>query len=93
MLDSSGNFHEAQAERIYHTGLLQQKIDHMLELSYYEKLRVHNLKYYTWIEQQQKELKNLNAQWYDKEYWKNIQGLTDKIDEQIEAFNKETGLE
>lgn len=85
--------HESQAERIYHTGLLQQKIDNMLELSYYDKLRVHNLKYYTWIEQQQKELKDLNAQWYDKQYWTEIQGLTDRVDEQITAFNRETGLE
>lgn len=92
MHETSGKFREAQAERIYHTGLLQQKTDNMLELSYYEKLRVHNLKYYTWIEQQQKELKDLNAQWYDKKYWTNTRKITDRIDEQINAFNKETGL-
>jgi cysteine synthase len=93
MHDFSGKFHEAQAERIYYTGLTHQKIDNMLELSYYDKLRVHNLKYYTWIEQQQKELKDLNAQWYDKTYWTEIQGLTRGVDEQITAFNRETGVE
>jgi len=37
------------------------------------KKRIHNLKYYTWIVQQGKELEELNAQWYDDEnYWGNI---------------------
>ncbi len=92
MHESSGSFNETMAERIYHTALLHQKIDHMLELSYYEKLRVHNLKYYTWIEQQQKDLDSLNRQWYDKMYWSNIQELTAEIDRQIDVFNKEVGI-
>jgi hypothetical protein len=28
--------------------------DHMLELSYVDRRRVHNLKYFTWVEQQGK---------------------------------------
>ncbi|MCK4535795.1 MAG: pyridoxal-phosphate dependent enzyme, partial [Desulfuromonadales bacterium] len=48
-------------------------IDHTKELSYYDRKTVHNLKYYTWIEQQAKELDELNAQWYDHhEYWGSI---------------------
>lgn len=65
-------------------------IDNMLELDYYAKKRIHNLKYYTWIEQQGKDLKELNAQWYDHdEYWPAIQKLAPKIDELINAFNEE----
>jgi len=41
-------------------------IDYMLELSYWDKKRMHNLKYFTWIEQQGKTLEELNAQWYDE---------------------------
>ena len=65
-------------------------IDNMLELDYYAKKRIHNLKYYTWIEQQGKDLKELNAQWYDhEEYWPAIHKLVPKIDELINAFNEE----
>ncbi|GAG95301.1 unnamed protein product, partial [marine sediment metagenome] len=67
-------------------------IDNMLELTYYEKKRIHNLKYYTWIEQQQKDLGELNAQWYDHEnYWGNIFKMAPKIDELINSFNEEIG--
>lgn len=33
--------------------MLGLKTDSMLELTYTERKRVHNLKYYTWVEQQQ----------------------------------------
>lgn len=89
MHENAGTFTEGNAERVYYSALKQQKIDNMMELPYYDRLRVHNLKYYTWIEQQQKETADLNAQWYDKDYWTKIQGLADSIDEQIEQFNKE----
>jgi cysteine synthase len=68
-------------------------IDNMLELDYYAQKRIHNLKYYTWIEQQGKELDELNAQWYDqRNYWENIHSLTPKIDALIKDFNHKTGL-
>ena len=64
-------------------------IDNMLELDYYAKKRIHNLKYYTWIEQQEKELSELNAQWYDhKNYWGTIHKMVPQIDALIEEFNK-----
>jgi len=61
--------------------------DNMLELSYYDRKRIHNLKYYTWIEQQKKDLDELNAQWYDREYWGGIHGLAGRIDGLISDFN------
>ncbi|MBN2279193.1 MAG: pyridoxal-phosphate dependent enzyme [Candidatus Marinimicrobia bacterium] len=64
-------------------------IDNMLELDYYAKKRIHNLKYYTWIEQQGKDLKELNSQWYDsKNYWGSIHKMVPQIDALIEEFNK-----
>lgn len=92
MHEKYGEFSAEDAARITYGPLLDQKIDNMLELTYYERLRIHNLKYYTWIEQQNKELEELNAQWYDKDYWKNIQNLTPAIDRLIEEFNRDTGL-
>lgn len=71
----------------------QITIDNMLELDYYARKRIHNLKYYTWIEQQQRELSELNAQWYDyKNYWGTIQSMAPKIDTLINEFNEKTGL-
>lgn len=62
-------------------------VDYMAEMDYYRRKTVHNLKYYTWIEQQGRELTELNAQWYDKNYWSNIHSQVDAIDARIEEFN------
>ena len=68
-------------------------IDHVLELSYYDKKRVHNLKYYTWVEQQGKTYEEIQAQWYDPDYWTSIQAMADPIAELIEQFNARVGLD
>jgi hypothetical protein len=88
-----GEYTEADAAVDYHKHLTGQGIDNVLELTYYEKLRVHNLKYYTWIEQQGRELSELNRQWYDaEEYWGEIHAMVPAIDEKIKQFNEMTGL-
>ncbi|GAG95323.1 unnamed protein product, partial [marine sediment metagenome] len=91
--EAFGKYTEKEAVRDYHRYLLGQKIDAMIELSYYERKRIHHLKYFTWIEQQQFELDELNRQWYDnQEYWSKIQQLTPKIDDLIVEFNQRVGL-
>ncbi len=68
-------------------------IDHTKELSYYEKKTVHNLKYYTWIEQQGREVQELNDQWYDHDnYWYTMFDQVDEIDALINQFNERVGL-
>jgi cysteine synthase len=65
--------------------------DAMLELRHPDRRRIHNLKYYTWIEQQGRELDELNRQWSDwYEYW-DRGGIADEIDAAIDAFNAEVG--
>jgi hypothetical protein len=66
--------------------------DHLLELSYADRRRVHNLKYFTWVEQQGKTYQEIQAQWYDPDYWTRIQRLTPEIDALIGEFNTEVGL-
>ena len=67
--------------------------DHMLETRYYDRKRIHNLKYYTWVEQQGKTYEEIQAQWYDAEaYWGSIHGHVEELDALIEAFNRRTGL-
>jgi hypothetical protein len=66
----------------------------MVELRYIEKKRIHHLKYYTWIEQQGKNLEELDNQWYDYDnYWGSIHQITPKIDEMIKEFNERVGLQ
>jgi len=82
-----GELSELDAAATYHRHLLGQGIDHVEELGYYERKRIHNLKYYTWVEQQGKTYDEIQAQWYDPGYWTSIQELADPIDDLIDAFN------
>lgn len=69
------------------------RTDAMQELTYQDRKRIHNLKYYTWIEQQGRELEDLNAQWYDaEEYWGTVHKMAPEIDKLIKQFNEKTGL-
>jgi hypothetical protein len=93
MTEVAGPYTDQQAAIDYHHSLLGQRTDNLLELTYQERQRVHNLKYYTWIEQQGKELDELNAQWYEHEsYWGGIQKQAAEIDRLVMDFNKRTGL-
>ncbi len=92
MHEAYGTFSRENAAAVYYGALLRQRIDNMMELSYYDRLRIHNLKYFTWIEQQGRSVDELNRQWYDREYWINIQSLAPEIDREIEEFNREVGL-
>jgi hypothetical protein len=88
-----GEYTVRQAIRDYGQHLMALKTDSMMELNHTDRKRVHNLKYFTWIEQQKIDLNELNRQWYDYErYWGGIQALTPKIDELITQFNDRVGL-
>eukprot|EP00033_Pygsuia_biforma_P001248 GCRY01001413.1.p1 GENE.GCRY01001413.1~~GCRY01001413.1.p1 ORF type:complete len:488 (+),score=122.53 GCRY01001413.1:68-1531(+) len=69
-----------------------QKDDNVLELRYVDRKRMHNLKYYTWIEQQGKTLEELNNQWYQENYWTSHWAHAAQYDEKIKEFNKKVGL-
>jgi cysteine synthase len=66
--------------------------DALLELSYANRKRIHNLKYYTWVEQQGKTFEEINAQWYDPNYWTEIQSQVAEVDALINDFNERVGL-
>lgn len=85
--EQQGKFSEMEAAKVHAAALMHQTIENALELSYYERLRVHNLKYYTWVEQQGKTYAEINRQWYDRDYWTDIPKLTTKIDKLITEFN------
>ncbi|PIS30062.1 MAG: pyridoxal-5-phosphate-dependent protein subunit beta [Candidatus Marinimicrobia bacterium CG08_land_8_20_14_0_20_45_22] len=87
-VEKYGGYSESWAERDFSRHILGIKTDVMQELSYVERRRIHNLKYYTWIEQQGRDVRELNDQWYDDEYWDKIRRMTPQIDERIRVFNE-----
>lgn len=66
--------------------------DHLLELTYESRRRIHNLKYYTWVEQQGRTYEEIQNQWYDPNYWTEIQNQVEEIDHLIMEFNNQVGL-
>lgn len=92
LTEEEGEFTEVDAAAVYHQHVLGTSIDYMQELSYYDRKRIHNLKYYTWVEQQGRTYEEIQAQWYDPHYWTSIHGRTDEIDALIDEFNERTGL-
>jgi cysteine synthase A len=90
--DELGEFSDLDAAGAYHRFLMGAATDNMQELGYYDRKRIHNLKYYTWVEQQGKTYEEIQAQWYDTDYWTSIQPETDAIDRLIDSFNERVGL-
>jgi hypothetical protein len=62
-----GRYTAKDAAIEHHRSVLGLRTDNVEELTYQGKKRIHNLKYYTWIEQQRYDLDELNEQWYDYE--------------------------
>ena len=88
-----GAYSAFEAEKDHALHMLGLKTDSMLELTYTERKRVHNLKYYTWVEQQGMNVEDLNAQWYDtKGTWDAVHAQAKDLDELIDAFNDEVGI-
>ncbi len=91
--DEKGAYTRERAAVDFNAAILGEKTDNMLELRYTDRKRIHNLKYYTWVEQQGKTSEELNALWYDKEHtWDAAAKAADQLDEMIREFNEETGL-
>jgi cysteine synthase len=87
-----GEYSQTDVAEHYARYLQGESTDNMLELTYADRRRVHNLKYYTWVEQQGRTYEEIQAQWYDRDYWTSFQGQADHIDALIEEFNGRVGL-
>jgi len=87
-----GPFDHDEAVRTHAVSILGQRTDNVLELDQRERKRVHNLKYYTWVEQQGKTSEELSAQWSDRGYWARIREQAPLMDEMIAEFNRDVGI-
>jgi cysteine synthase len=87
-----GKYNLQQAGKDFSACLVHQNVEHYKQLDYYDRKAVHNLKYFTWVEQQGKNSEELNEQW-NPEYWRSyFEDEIDYFDELITEFNKEVGL-
>lgn len=90
--EAQGPYTERQAAVDHHRFLRGLSTDWTLELSYWDRRRIHNLKYFTWVEQMGKSAEELLAQWYEwPDYWDRIHRQVDAIDELIVEFNRLAG--
>jgi cysteine synthase len=90
--EAHGEYTELDAAADFERYLLGESTDNMAELTYPDRKRVHNLKYYTWVEQQGKTYDEIQRQWYQDDYWTSFQTQIDEMDTLIEDFNARVGL-
>lgn len=92
MRETRGKYTRDAATRDYAGALQSITTDYYKELTYEDRKTIHNLKYFTWVEQQGKDVEDLRRLWYDKEIWHQIFAQPQKWDEMITDFNEEVGL-
>ena len=88
----AGEYSAADAAADYARWIRGQSVDHLLELRYTDRRRIHNLKYFTWVEQQGKTYEEILAQWRQPDYWLAVQRMAPEIDALIRDFNARTGV-
>ena len=83
-----GIYSSIQAAKDHAGPLLHQSIDYYKELTFYERKAIHNLKYFTWVEQQGKSSDELRQQW-EPEYWRcRFEDEIEYFDQLISEFNE-----
>ncbi|MBE6984394.1 MAG: pyridoxal-phosphate dependent enzyme [Ruminococcaceae bacterium] len=91
--ENHGAYSDFEAALDHNLHILGLKTDNLIELTYADRKRVHNLKYYTWVEQQARDVADLNALWYDtKGTWDAVHAQAAEMDALINEFNEATGL-
>jgi cysteine synthase len=83
-------FDEAAAGETFADALLGADTDHLLELSHRERIRVFNLGYFTWVEQQGVSLPEFGAR-RESLFWTEMRQILPVWDQMIGEFNARTG--
>ncbi|MGM0596156.1 MAG: pyridoxal-phosphate dependent enzyme [Myxococcota bacterium] len=86
-----GKYTREEALKCSEGCLRMQGFDNFEELTYWDRKKLHNLKYFTWVEQQAKDVRDLETLW-EREFWDRIFSVVPKWDKAIEEFNSKTGL-
>jgi cysteine synthase len=91
MTGERGEYTDWQATRDFARHLEGIATDNMRELAYPDRKALHNLKYFTWVEQQGRTVEELDRLW-SPDYWAETYAQVDAWDERIREFNRRTGL-
>ncbi|HOP49854.1 MAG TPA: pyridoxal-phosphate dependent enzyme [Ignavibacteriales bacterium] len=85
--EQNGKYNQINAYQHFAGSLQKLTIDYVKELTYYDRKAIHNLKYYTWVEQQGKTYEEILELW-KPEFWDEIfENEAKYIDELIKEFN------
>jgi len=84
-----GSFDEVDAAQAYGRHLLATTTDHFLELNENDRMRIFNLGYFTWVEQQGLSIEDFVRR-REPEFWLRLRDLVPAWDERIEEFNART---
>lgn len=86
-----GEYDAHMATRHFDRYLNGISTDHMRELSHHDRRALHNFKYFTWVEQQQRSVRDLERLW-DPGHWDEMFAQVDEWDRAVEAFNARVGV-
>jgi cysteine synthase len=64
--------------------------DHVRELTYHDRKALHNFKYFTWVEQQGRDVRELDELW-SPSFWRDLEDSATQLDADIESFNRDSG--
>ncbi len=84
-------FDEVAAAETFGEHLLGTTTDHVRELTTEERLRIFNLGYYTWVEQQGVSVEDFVAR-REPAFWERVRGRAGDWDAAIDEFNARTGV-
>ena len=82
----AGNFSEIEAAEAFGQHLLGAGIDHVSELTRFDRERIFNLGYYTWVEQQGTSLEDFDRR-REQGFWDGLMDLVPVWDGMIENLN------
>jgi cysteine synthase len=86
-----GGFDDLAASEVVGEHLLGVSTDNMIELTRNDRLRLFNLGYYTWVEQQGISSEEFQMR-MDQSFWTGVRTIVKDWDEMIGAFNERTGV-
>jgi len=89
--EEHGRYDDTAAARHYAMYIEAIGTDHLRELSFADRKALHNFKYFTWVEQQQRDVDDLRRLW-DPDFWTETFAEAERWDELIRQFNQRTGV-
>jgi hypothetical protein len=82
-------FDAVSAGEVFGEHLLGAGTEHLRELTYEDRLRIFNLGYFTWVEQQGVSVEEFRVR-RDPQFWTGIREVIPVWDQMIEEFNART---